>query len=101
MHDAGVSVGVNIDPVDGIRKEEERYLNFAKELNVADGVTIPFNVMDKVFMNAFIKHVIDNLVNLGIDVFWLDYRKDLAGINALSYYFNTDFKKYKDKRPLV
>ena len=101
MHDAGVSVGVNIDPVEGIRKEEERYLNFAKELNVADGVTIPFNVMDKAFMNTFIKHVVDNLVNLGIDVFWLDYNKDLVGINALSYYFNTDFKKYKDKRPLV
>ncbi len=98
MHDLGISVGVNIDPSEGIRKEEERYINFANELNLTDGATIPFNVMDRSFVSAFVKHVIVNLINQGIDIFWLDYKKDLQGINALSYYFNRAFKKYKDRR---
>lgn len=98
MHSLGISVGVNIDPSEGIRKEEEKYINLAKELDISDGAIIPFNAIDKNFMSAFVKYIIDNLINQGIDIFWLDYKKDLQGINILSYYFNTDFKKYKEKR---
>ncbi len=101
MHDANVLVGVNIDPSEGIRKEEEGYINFAKELNISDGATIPFNVLDKTFISTFTKCIIDNLIAYGVDVFWLDYKNDLFGINTLSYYFNTNFKKYNDKRLLT
>ena len=101
MHDLGVKVGLNIDPVEGIRKEEERYLNFANALNITDGLTIPFNVLDKTFIELFIKTILDNMLNIGIDVYWLDYKKDMLGINALSYYFNRDFDKVKNSRPLV
>ena len=101
MHDRGVRVGLNIDPTEGIRKEEDRYINFANELNVGDGVTIPFNVLDRNFMALYVRHLIDPLLNVGIDVFWLDYKKDLLGINALDYYYNKDFTKVKNSRPLV
>ena len=101
MHDRGVRVGLNIDPTEGIRKEEDRYINFANELNVGDGVTIPFNVIDRNFMALYVRHLIDPLLNVGIDVFWLDYKKDLLGINALDYYYNKDFTKVKNSRPLV
>ena len=77
MHERGIRVGVNIDPIEGVRKEEDRYLNFAQELNVADGITIPFNVMDKNFMSLYVRHLIDSMIQIGIDVYWLDYKKDL------------------------
>ena len=38
---------------------------------------------------------------MGVDVYWLDYKKDLSTIQALSYYYNQDFKKIKNFRPLV
>ncbi len=101
MHDRGVKVGLNIDPSEGIRKEEDRYINFAQELNVGDGVTIPFNVLDKTFMIAYVHHLIDPMLDMGVDVYWLDYKKDLSTIQALSYYYNQDFKKIKNFRPLV
>ena len=101
MHDRGVRVGVNIDPSEGVRKEEDRYLNIAQELNVADGVTIPYNVFDKNFMALYVKHLIDPLLDLGVDVYWLDYKKDLEAIQTLQYYYNKDFDRMKDTRPLV
>ena len=101
MHDRGVRIGLNIDPSEGVRKEEDRYLNFAEELNVAGGVTIPFNAFDKNFMALYVKHLIDPLLDVGVDVFWLDYKKELDTIQVLQYYYNKDFERIKDTRPLV
>ena len=101
MHDAGVHVGVNIDPSEGVRKEEERYLNMAQELGVSENALIPFNVLSKDFMASFVKNMIDPLIDLGVDIFWLDYKKDLDGINLLNYYYNAEFKKYSEKRLLT
>ena len=101
MHERGVHIGLNFDPIEGIRKEEDRYLNFAEELNVAGGVTIPFNVFDKNFMALYVKHLIDPLLDIGVDIYWLDYKKDLNTIQALEYYYNKDFERMKKFRPLV
>ena len=101
MHDRGVRIGLNIDPSEGVRKEEDRYLNIAQELNVDGGITIPFNVLDKNFMALYVKHLINPLLDIGVDVFWLDYKKDLDGIQTLQYYYNKDFDKIKNTRPLV
>lgn len=101
MHERGVHIGLNFDPIEGIRKEEDRYLNFAEELNVAGGVTIPFNVFDKNFMALYVKHLIDSLLDIGVDIYWLDYKKDLNTIQALEYYYNKDFERMKKFRPLV
>lgn len=101
MHDRGVRVGINIDPSEGVRKEEERYLNVSKELNVVDGITVPYNVYDKNFMAVFVKHLIDPLLDIGVDVFWLDYRKDLDSIQTLQYYYNKNFDRMKNIRNLV
>ena len=101
MHERGVHIGLNFDPIEGIRKEEDRYLNFAEELNVVGGVTIPFNVFDKNFMALYVKHLIDPLLDIGVDIYWLDYKKDLNTIQALEYYYNKDFERMKKFRPLV
>ena len=101
MHERGVHIGLNFDPIEGIRKEEDRYLNFAEELNVVGGVTIPFNVFDKNFMALYVKHLIDPLLDIGVDIYWLDYKKDLNTIQVLEYYYNKDFERMKKFRPLV
>jgi len=101
MHDANVRVGVNIDPSEGVRKEEEKYNEMSTELNISDGSTIPFNVFDKNFMSAYVKYLINPLLNIGIDIFWIDYKKELLGLNVLDYYYNRNFDIIKNTRPLV
>ncbi len=101
MHESGIRVGVNIDPIEGVRKEEAGYIGVNSEYKVADGITIPFNAMDKNFMALYIKHLIDPLLATGVDVYWNDYKKDLLGINVLNYYYNRNFEKIKNTRPLV
>ncbi len=101
MHSKGVFVGLNMDPAEGIRKEEDRYLNFAQGLNIVDGITIPFNAMDRNFMSLYVKHMIDYFLELGIDIFWLDYQNDLKNLQILCYYYNQAFNKLKNKRALL
>lgn len=101
MHDENVHVGLNIDPIEGIRKEEDMYENIAKDLNVSGGQTIPFNALDKDFMATYVRYLINPMLNTGIDIFWIDYKKDLQGINILDYYYNQNFEGVKTKRNLV
>src|SRR5699024_3023713 len=59
------------------------------------------NVFDKNFMALYVKHLIDPLLDIGVDIYWLDYKKDLNTIQALEYYYNKDFERMKKFRPLV
>lgn len=101
MHERGIRVGLNIDPSEGVRKEEDRYKFISDELLITDGVTIPFNVLDKNFMALYVKHLIDPLLSLGVDIFWIDYKKDLNVLNGIDYYYNKDFTKVINNRPLI
>lgn len=101
MHDCGIRVGINIDPVEGIRKEEENYANMASELAITEGNTIPFNAMDKKLLSIYPKYLINPLINNGVDIFWLDYKKDLLGINVLSYIYNKSFESVENNRLLT
>lgn len=101
MHERGIRVGLNIDPSEGVRKEEDRYKFISDELLITDGVTIPFNVLDKNFMSLYVKHLIDPLLSLGVDIFWIDYKKDLNVLNGIDYYYNKDFTKVINNRPLI
>lgn len=101
LHQKNVKIGLNIDPVEGIRKEEESFNDFLNELNLLGTDNIPFNALDKDFMASYVKLLIDPLMNLGTDVFWIDYKKDLQGIQVLNYYYNENFKRDLNKRFLT
>ena len=93
LHTNNVHVGLNFDPVDGIRKEEREYDNVARMLGITDSSTIPFNVLDKTLMNAYVNYLINSFLNMKLDIFWLDYKQNLEGIQGLSYYYNNSFQK--------
>ena len=100
MHEHGVHVGLNIDPSEGVRSEEDHYMDMARELNVTNASVIPFNVFDKNFMAAYVKYLIEPLLNFDVDMFWLDYKNDLETIEALQYYYNKEIA-ISDTRKLV
>lgn len=101
MHDRGVKIGLNIDPSEGVRKEEFCYPTFLQGLNIPEGQTIPFNAFDKNFMYLYVNAIINNLLKIGVDFFWIDYKKDLASLQALNYYHITNYKGIPTSRPLV
>ena len=100
MHEHNVRVGINIDPTEGIMKHEAKYLEIANLLDVNTKKTIPFNIFDKKFLDVYFKILINPLSDLGVDFFWIDYKKDLYSLRALNYY-HTKFGRSLDKRSLI
>lgn len=101
MHDCGVRVGLNLDPVEGVRKEEAGYNTMAKELGVTDGNTIPFNAFDMNFISSYIERLINPLLDMGVDFFWIDYKKDLNQLRAMDYYHMKNYDRTNLKRGLL
>ncbi|MBE6140536.1 MAG: DUF5110 domain-containing protein [Firmicutes bacterium] len=101
MHERGIKVGVNIDPTEGLRKEEPAYLKFCQELNYSDNSNIPFNALDADFMSLYLNELINPLLDMGLDLMWLDYKQDLETLQALNYYHFQNIAMNKEKRPLV
>ncbi len=96
-----IKLGINIDPSEGIRKEEPSYNSFAASFNVTDGKNVPFNIFDKTFVSKFLDELLNPLLREGIAFFWLDYVISLQGLEALNYYVYNNYKNISDKRPLL
>ena len=101
VHNKGVRIGLQLDPTEGIRKEEESYANFVSELDLKGDSTIPFSVFDKMFLINYFEQIINNLTKLEIDFFWIDYKKDLLELRALNYYHIRDYMQNEYKRPML
>ena len=101
MHERGIRVGINIDPVEGVRKEENAYTKMAEDLGVLNGDVIPFNALDKPYMASFVNYLIIPFLNAGVDIYWLDYKDNLEGLQILNYYYNKTFELVNNARPIV
>lgn len=101
MHNKKIRVGINIDPVEGVRKEEDAYQEIITELNLNNKKTIPFNAFDKMCIITYMQYLIEPLVKLDIDFFWMDYQKDIRSLRALGYYHIKDFARNEAKRPML
>lgn len=102
LHQRGVRIGLNINPIDGIMPHENMYNNFANMLGQVEKKIIPFNALDKNFIKAYLDTVIKKLDEFGIDFYWIDYYKSglLRHLGALNYYhFNNS--KNANKRGLI
>lgn len=101
MHERGVKIGLNIDPSEGVRKEEICYPSFVQGLNVPEGQTIPFNALDKNFMTLYVTKILNPLIMLGVDFLWVDYRRDIKSLQALNYYHMKNYRGTNKIRPLL
>ncbi len=101
IHNYGVKLGLHLDPEEGIRKSEPAYNKLISSFDVKPGRAIPFNIMSKKFITGFISEIINPLMDLDVDFFWIDYANNLKTLEALNYYITTNYYKNKDKRPMV
>ena len=100
MHERNVKVGLQLDPTEGIREDEEAFNAFSKELRCIGG-KVPFNAFDKTFIILYFEKIINELNKFNIDFYWIDYKKDLLSLRALDYYHIEDYNQFEDKRPLL
>lgn len=101
MHDRGIHVGLNINPVEGIYAHEEKYKDVAAALGVQDNQTIAFQVFNKDILMAYFHYLINPLTNIGIDFYWMNYDHDPLTLRALNYYHFNDYKKFTAQRGLI
>lgn len=100
LKDRGVHIGVNIDPVEGIKPTDSSFLTFQKELNLNDNNVIPFNMLNKTFAMTFVSEVYDKLFDK-VDFLWIDYKEDLKNLEALQYYAYNNYQKNENKRGMI
>jgi len=101
LHNRGVRVGLNIDPIEGIYSHEEKFSTITTELGMINTKQIPFNIFDKTFIAIYFNHLIKPLDSLGVDFYWLDYKGDLDSLKALNNYHMKNYYKDNRYRPLV
>lgn len=101
MHNMGVRIGLNLDPSEGIRKDEAGYSIMAQELNIKDGKTIPFNAFDTEFISSYLQRIINPLTDMGIDFFWIDYKENIEQLRALDYYHMKNYEAKDAKRAML
>lgn len=101
MNDRGIRIGLNIDPTEGIRKEEMSYNTFVQDMQFGEGTNVPFNALDKTFMMLYISELINPLIKLNVDLFWIDYKREVEGLQVLNYFHHQNFNGNQSKRPLV
>ncbi len=101
LHERGVRVGINIDPVEGIGEHEERFRMIATELGIINTRNIPFNAFDKTFLAVYFNHIIKPLDSLGVDFYWIDYKADFDSLRALNHYHFKNYYKDNRFRPML
>lgn len=77
LHEMDKHVTLNLHPADGVRAFEDAYLPMAKEMGVdyENEEKIPFDVMDRKYMNAYFKYLHHPYEEMGVDFWWVDWQQ--------------------------
>lgn len=108
LHGRGLKTSLNVHPAEGIGRNEAEYKNMADALGVpSDGKTIPFDITNPEFIEAYLEVLHYPLENDGVDFWWLDWQQGtktaVEGLDPLwllNHYHYLDNAKNK-KRPLI
>ena len=101
MHDKKIYLGVGLNTDYGF-KDTDSFYNKAKEITNSKDSTIPFNVYNTELLNEFYNSVIDPLLDLGVDYFWLDEnKKDKISAFMLTHFTFMNYSRKDTRRGLV
>lgn len=109
LHEQNLYTTLNLHPADGIFPKEDNYAQLAADLGVTNGQTIPWNIENKTFYEAFFKNILRPHEDIGIDFWWLDWQQDMIANNEpnlgntfwLNHVFFNDKKKQSTDRPFI
>ncbi len=102
LKNENIHLGLQIDPSEGIMPHEDAYDTIARNINLMEKVTIPFNVYDRLILTNYFTYLIEPLKNIGVDFFWLDYTRptSIEAKRALIRYQYLNDNKEK-RSPLI
>ena len=110
LHQRNLKTALNLHPAEGVHNHEDHYPIMATRMGVdpASGQSVPFEIADPQFAQAYFEVLHYPLEKQGVDFWWLDWqqgsRSKIAGLdplfwlNHLHYY---DQGKSPEKRPFV
>jgi len=73
MHNMGVRVGLNVNPIEGILPNEAMYTEARKYIKVEDNAPIKYAPFSPVFLDVYFKLLIHPLEKLGVDFFFNEF----------------------------
>lgn len=101
LHAQNLKVSLNVHPAEGVGRHEDAYKNMKKALGQADdGKTVPFDITNPDFVEAYFDFLHHPLEKEGVDFWWIDWQQGkttaLPGLDplwALNHYHYLDNKK--------
>jgi len=87
LHAQGLAVSLNLHHAGGVGPQEDAYGPFMRALGIdpASRRTVPFDAVDRRYLEALFANVIDPLETDGVDFFWIDWQQlpstRLAGLS--------------------
>lgn len=103
IHSKSIRLGLNINPINGVSKQEEMYQEAIKYFPEYNNTNIEFNPMNPKFLDVYFKLFIHVLENNGVDFFWNDYfdKKGLNNLWILNHYHYLDMQRTPSKRGMI
>lgn len=102
LHNKNVHLCLNINPISGIYETEVNFEKFKKDAGITSDGNIPFNLFNPHLLSSYFSNLINPLIKMGVDCFWLDYnnKKDIYTQRALNHYHFENYKSL-DKRGII
>jgi hypothetical protein len=109
LHGKNLKTTLNLHPADGVYPLEANYAQLAADLGVTNNQTIPWNIENKAFYQAFFNRILRPHENIGVDFWWLDWQQWMIARNEpnlgntfwLNHVFYNDKKIQNTGRPFI
>ena len=102
LHEEKVYLGLNIKTEQGIYPTDKFYNEAKQILDLKSDGVIPLNVYNTKLLNRFYESVINPLIDLGIDYFWIDDNiKDKISAFMLTHFTFKNFQRKETRRGLI
>lgn len=76
LHKKGLKVSLNVHPAEGVGRHENAYKEMAKAMQLKDdGKTIPFDIANPNFVQAYFENLHAPLEKEGVDFWWVDWQQ--------------------------
>lgn len=103
LHEKGIHVGLNVNPLQGIYPYEDNYAYISNYLEKDVHGNIPFQVLNPRYIDVYLKFLINPLDAVGTDFYWIDIsdKKDYYPLWILDHYQFYNNLSYAGKRPML
>lgn len=90
MNNNNIKLGLNIELDTGIK-----YTN-----KFSDDILVPYNVLDLNFIRVLLSNIVFGYKELGINILWVDYKKNIRDLNIINKYMNM-YNDIRENRQVV